>query len=269
MGNSKQAVLEFWNEASCGEAYLDDAGARDKYESAREARYRLEPYIPAFADFDACHGEDVLEIGVGMGSDHRRWALAKPQSLFGVDLTPRAIEHTQRQLAHEDLASDLRVADAESLPFDDDSFDRVYSWGVLHHSPDTERAFLEVWRVLRPGGVAKIMIYHSRSVTGCMLWFRYALLAGKPWRSFCEIYDQHLESPGTKAYTVEEARELCRNFSSVDIKVQLNHGELLMGEVGQRHKGLLLTIAKAIWPRPLIKRFCANYGLYLMITARK
>ncbi|MCH7868785.1 MAG: hypothetical protein IH881_13905 [Myxococcales bacterium] len=90
------------------------------------------------------------------------------------------------------------------------------------------------------------MIYHSRSVTGCMLWFRYALLAGKPWRSFSEIYDQHLESPGTKAYTVEEARELCRNFSSVDIKVQLNHGELLMGEVGQRHKGLLLTIAKAI-----------------------
>ncbi|MCH7868786.1 MAG: class I SAM-dependent methyltransferase [Myxococcales bacterium] len=43
------------------------------------------------------------------------------------------MEHTQRQLAHEDLASDLRVADAESLPFDDDSFDRVYSWGVLHH----------------------------------------------------------------------------------------------------------------------------------------
>ncbi|MCH7600798.1 MAG: hypothetical protein IH973_13670 [Myxococcales bacterium] len=113
------------------------------------------------------------------------------------------------------------------------------------------------------------MIYHSRSVTGCMLWFRYALLAGKPWRSFSEIYDQHLESPGTKAYTVEEARELCRNFSSVDIKVQLNHGELLMGEVGQRHKGLLLTIAKAIWPRPLIKRFRANHGLYLMITARK
>ena len=269
MTQPKRAVMEFWNEVSCGEAYLGNAGAANEYKTAREARYRLEPYIPAFADFDAGHGEDVLEIGVGMGTDHRSWALAKPQSLCGVDLTPRAIEHTRRQLACDELESDLRVVDVESLPFDDDSFDRVYSWGVLHHTPNTEQAFREVWRVLRTGGVAKLMIYHSRSVTGCMLWVRYALMTGKPWRSFSEIYDQHLESPGTKAYSVEEARGLCRDFSEVDIQIQLNHGELLMGEVGQRHKGRLLTIAKALWPRPLIRGLCAHYGLYLMITARK
>jgi len=266
---SKRDVLEFWNQASCGETYLGDAKESDPYEAAREARYRLEPYIPPFADFDAAHGEDILEVGVGMGADHWRWARAKPHSLSGVDLTPRAVEHTQRQLAFDELESDLRVADAESLPFDEESFDRVYSWGVLHHSPNTEQAFREVWRVLRPGGIAKLMIYHSRSVTGWMLWMRYALMAGKPWRSFADIYDQHLESPGTKAYSLDEARELCRDFSNTDIRVQLNHGELLMGDVGQRHKGWLLTFAKAVWPRALIRRFCGRYGLYLMITARK
>lgn len=92
------------------------------FKAVRQACYRLEPYIPRFADFDAAHDQDVLEIGVGMGSDHRRLALAKPRTLTGIDLTTRAVEFTRQQLALEDLQSDLREADAENLPFDDASF---------------------------------------------------------------------------------------------------------------------------------------------------
>jgi hypothetical protein len=123
--------------------------------------------------------------------------------------------------------------------------------------------------VLRPGGVARIMIYHTHSVTGYMLWARYALLAGHPERSLREIYDRHLESPGTKAYTRAEARALCRDFSEVDVAVQLNHGDLLMGSVGQRHSSALVRVGKAVWPRSAIRRFCSGLGLYLLITARK
>jgi len=66
----------------------------------------------------------------------------------------RAIEHTQRRLAAFGLLSQLAVGNAEQLDFPDEYFDRVYSWGVLHHSPDTPKAVAEVWRVLKLGGQA-------------------------------------------------------------------------------------------------------------------
>ena len=123
--------------------------------------------------------------------------------------------------------------------------------------------------MLRPGGTARVMIYHARSLTGYMLWLRYALLRGRPGDSLRTIYDRHLESPGTKAYSVDEARALFAGFAGTDIRVQLNYGDLLQSEVGRRHRGPLLTIAKAIWPRWLLRRVARNHGLYLLIEARR
>lgn len=119
------------------------------------------------------------------------------------------------------------MADAEALPFLDESHDVVYSWGVLHHSPDTPRAIDEVWRVLRRGGEARIMVYHKHSPVGYMLWLRYAVLAGKPWRSLSTIYASHFESPGTKSYTMDEARGLFRRFAKVRISTVLTHGDFV------------------------------------------
>ncbi len=96
------------------------------------------------------------------------------------------------------------MGDAEALAFPDEHFDIVYSWGVLHHSPNTHLAINEVKRVLRVGGVAKIMVYHTWSFVGYMLWVRYALLRGRPWLGVSYIYSHYLESPGTKAYTMEQ-----------------------------------------------------------------
>jgi SAM-dependent methyltransferase len=269
MATAKEAVRDYWEVASCGEVYARGRDLAEQLVAVREARYRLEPYLPRFADFASGRGRDVLEIGVGMGCDHREWALAEPRSLTGVDLTQRAIDFTREHMSFNGLASNLSVADAENLPFDDASFDVVYSWGVLHHSPDTARAFREVHRVLRPGGVARIMIYHTQSLTGYMLWMRYALLAGRPTRPLREIYHEHLESPGTKAYSLDEARSLCGRFAEADIAVQLNHGDLLEGSVGQRHSQSLVRVAKALWPRRAIRRWLPGLGLYLLIKARR
>jgi ubiquinone/menaquinone biosynthesis C-methylase UbiE len=265
----KAQVRDFWDEKSCGEVYATGDSARDGYEAQSRARRELEPYIAEFARFDEGRGLDVLEIGVGMGADHVEWAKARPRSLTGIDLTPRAVEHTRTRLGIYGLASDLRVADAERLPFADDSFDLIYSWGVLHHSPQTARAVDEVRRVLRPGGRARIMIYHTYSLTGYMLWVRYALLAGRPFRSLSEIYRDHLESPGTKAYSTSEARAMFASFSRVDVRTQLCFGDLLQGSVGQRHGGTLLTVAKALWPRWLLRRVFSTHGLDLLIEAVK
>ena len=156
--NSKDAVRDFWNDAACGEKLLLPSFDVEGFKAQSAERYRLEPYIIPFADFAASAERDVLEIGLGLGADHERFARAGAK-LHGIDLTPHAVEVTQRRLAMQGLSSDLCVGDAEALPFPDGSFDVVYSWGVIHHSPNTAQAAREILRVLKPGGSFRVMVY--------------------------------------------------------------------------------------------------------------
>ena len=268
-GGLKQQVYDFWESSSCGEVYARGDSLRERVEAHARTRYRLEPYIPDFARFHEGAGCDVLEVGVGMGADHAEWAKSGLRSLAGIDMTPRAIAHTDARLGLYGHRSNLMVADAECIPFATHSFDLVYSWGVLHHTPDTPGAVREVLRVLRPGGVARVMIYHTYSLVGYMLWVRYGLLRGRPGRSLGNIYAHHLESPGTKAYTVAGARALFSGFSQVTARPMLSFGDLMQGGVGQRHRGMLLDVAKALWPRRLIRRLLSRHGLFLLIEAVK
>src|SRR6185503_3570937 len=114
-----------------------------------------------------------------------------------------------------------------------------------------------------------IMIYHTYSLTGYMLWVRYALFGARPFQSLREIYSKHLESPGTKAYSIQETKQLFNSFSKGNIRTQLTFGDLLQGAVGQRHRGKILSMAKLLWPRKILKRLFKNHGLYLLIEAQK
>lgn len=268
MSNSKNEVHDFWNEQSCGEELYLFQKDQDGYKEQSHRRYELEPFIETFASFNEAKDKKVLEVGVGLGADHQCFAEAGAE-LHGLDLTERAVEHTQHRLKLFGYTSDIQVGDAEALPFPENNFDIVFSWGVMHHSPNTQECINEAFRVLRKGGVARIMIYNKWSIVGIMLWVRYALLAGKPFTSLKEIYARYLESPGTKAYTISEARDLFYKFKSISIQTVLTHGDLLTSEAGQRHRGLLLTVAKFIWPRWLIKNIFPSSGLFMLITAYK
>jgi ubiquinone/menaquinone biosynthesis C-methylase UbiE len=116
-----------------------------------------------FVDFDALPGKDVLDVGIGSGIATQLFAEAGA-SVTGVDLTEWAVETTRRRLAAFGYEADVRPADAEQLPFDDESFDLVFSWGVIHHSSDMDRALRELVRVARPGGQVVLMVYHRRSL---------------------------------------------------------------------------------------------------------
>lgn len=261
-------VADYWEAAACGEElYLRGRMLAD-YDLQAAERYRLEPSIPPFAQFERYRGRRVLEIGVGLGADHERFALAGA-SLCGIDLTERAVAHARRRLELRGLRSELQCASAQELPYPDDQFDLVYSWGVLHHTVDTSGAVREVLRVLRPGGEAKVMIYHKRSFVGYMLWLRHALGRARPFTSLDEIYGRYLESPGTKAYTVEEARDLFAGFIIDDVRTELTHADLLTSSVGQRHRGRALSVARRIWPRWLIRAAFPSHGLFLTVRARK
>lgn len=209
---NKEAVAAFWDAEACGERYGNDQ---------ERVRYELEPQIAGFAAFDEATGLDVLEIGVGMGADFVRWLRGGARA-SGVDLTERGVELTRSRAQVEGHHAEVRVADAEALPFHDATFDLVYSWGVLHHTPDTARAFREAIRVLRPGGSLKVMIYHRHSWVALVAWVRFCLLRGRPLAPLREAVSQ-IESPGTQAFTKREAESLLQGLEGVSVRPVLTH----------------------------------------------
>lgn len=266
--NTKDAVRDFWNDAACGEKLLLPSFDVEGFRLQSDERYRLEPYIIPFADFKNSKGLGVLEIGLGLGADHECFARAGA-NLHGIDITPRAVDITNRRMIMQGQRSDLRVGDAEALPFADGSFDLVYSWGVIHHSPNTAQAAREILRVLKPGGNFRVMVYHTWSLVGLMLWLRYGLARGNPFMSMGQVYSAYLESPGTKAYTCSEAEQLFAGADNVTTRVELTHGDLLESGAGQRHEGLVLAMARRLWPRWLLRRVAKRYGLFLLVSGTK
>ena len=210
--DDKEAVAQFWDAEACGERYGEE---QDRI------RYELEPEILRFARFEEAAGLDVLEVGVGMGADFVRWLRAGARA-SGVDLTRRAVEITRGRMEAEALHGDLRVADAERLPFADETFDLFYSWGVLHHTPDTAKTLEEARRVLRPGGRLRIMLYHRHSWVALAAYARFGLLKGKPRLGLRGAVAQ-IESPGTKAFTEHEVRAMLRGFRTVSMRTTLTH----------------------------------------------
>lgn len=213
----KEAVRAFWQETPCGTRDLSEtSGTRAFFDRLERERNRLEPFIHSFARFSEHRGARVLEVGVGAATDFVRFARAGAR-LSGVDLTERSIELARERLTLEGLQGELRQADAEALPFPDACFDFVYSWGVIHHTPAPERAVAEILRVLRPGGRLCVMVYHRHSLVALQAWLLYALLRGKPHLSLAEVISRHVESPGTLAFTLAEARRLFRDVEGLEL----------------------------------------------------
>jgi SAM-dependent methyltransferase len=214
----KDDVRRYWEAEPCGTTTVaTQPGTLEFFAQVEQERYRLEPFIPGFAEFARWKGRRVLEIGVGLGTDFVRFVRTGADAV-GIDLTEAAVESVRARLAGDGLEAELHVADAESLPFPDESFDLVYSWGVLHHTPNTGRALDEVRRVLRPGGEARIMLYSRRSWVAAGSWARWALARGRPWQSFAHVLAERMESPGTKAYTQRELERLFVDFSRVTFR---------------------------------------------------
>ena len=118
-------VQDFWQESSCGEKLFLEGFSKEDYLKQSKIRYELEPEILSFGQFELFKDKKTLEIGVGLGSDHM--LLAQNEAILtGIDLTERAVGHTKRRFELLGLTSDLLIADAENLPFENESFEMIY-----------------------------------------------------------------------------------------------------------------------------------------------
>lgn len=160
----KKVVQDHWGKDPCGSNYSDKSrGDQDFFEQVEEHRYKSHPFIlEKIRSFDI-QGKRALEVGFGMGTDHINLA-RQGAVMHGVDITPQNRELLNKRLGYYDLVSELKTTDAESLPYEDNSFDFVYSLGVIHHIPDTQKVVDEIYRVLKPGGKCWIGVYNRHSL---------------------------------------------------------------------------------------------------------
>ena len=238
LAEEKLRAREQWGQDPCGAEYVreHELGTREFFDEVERYRYaEYAPWMRQVMEFDRFAGARLLEIGCGMGTDLLQFARGGARCV-GIDLTPRSVEITRHRFRLYDAAGAFMISDGEHLPFPDESFDAVYSNGVLHHTPDTAGAIREVHRVLRPGGVAKVMLYHRNSLN---YWLEIVLRRGVLGAEFLRgrsgedimsrviEFSDHDARPLVKVYSRNEARELFRLFKDVKVEVeQLTRAEL-------------------------------------------
>jgi ubiquinone/menaquinone biosynthesis C-methylase UbiE len=165
----EREVQSFWQHHPCGDMLVGGASSfGDKYEAFFSAydnyRYTKEAHILECLDEINFQDKETLEIGLGQGADAEQ-IIRRGAIWSGVDVTEESIARVRTRLDLRKLSyRELCRASVLDLPFSNDSFDVVFSHGVLHHVPDIRRAQKEIHRVLRPGGRLVVMLYAKWSM---------------------------------------------------------------------------------------------------------
>jgi SAM-dependent methyltransferase len=227
----KKRVHDYWNRQSCDTHIAASSKfSLEYFEEIETFRYRDQPCIHAFAQFTRYRGKRVLEVGFGAGTDFIQWLRAGAVA-SGIDLTEEALANLNHRIQIYRLPKPerIQIGDAENLPFQSDQFDLGYSFGVLHHSPNTEKALAELVRVVRPGGEIKVMLYNLNSLCVYKTWVKHALLRGRPWKGLGSIVSDHIESPGTKAYTRAGLRRIFAQLplKNIEVRTEINSADYL------------------------------------------
>lgn len=165
MTASVDEVRSFWNTNPCQANLSASEGRRQYFQDISDRRYGgREWHVPTVARFTSFRGKRVLEIGCGIATDGLEFA-KNGADYTGVDLTPQAIDLARERFGLFGVPGRFEVANAEEgLPFENDSFDHVYSFGVIHHSPVPEKIAREMHRVLRKNGTFTVMLYNRDSI---------------------------------------------------------------------------------------------------------
>jgi ubiquinone/menaquinone biosynthesis C-methylase UbiE len=289
-----EQIAEFWESDPCGSSFIKSKSTwRDFFIEYDNFKYSVEPHIPHELSKIDFNNKKVLEIGLGQGAEAQ--TIIEGGGIYnGIDLTMESIKRVKTRFDIFDLPYEsLQIMNAEQLEFESNLFDVVFSHGVIHHSPRIREIIYEIYRVLKPGGLAVIMVYHRNSINyqisikvirrlGIFLLFFPGMvsLVSKVTHEDKERLEKHRTNLRTygidylkmsnfihkstdgpdnvfsSVFSEKEIRMLFSRFASIEIKPH---------HLNERH----LPILKSILSKKIKEKIANRYGWHLWIKATK
>jgi SAM-dependent methyltransferase len=246
-------VRDYWNSRIHDLEMTDKPpGSKAFFQELDDYRFDKLAYLPKVIDFSAYRGQQLVEVGCGIGTDLVRFARGGAITT-GIDLSETALRLARRNFEVHGLPEGRFVlGDGSQLPVPDGRIDVLYAHGVLQYSADPRGIVTEAQRVLKPGGSAIFMVYNRVS---------WLMAMSKLMRTPLE----HGDAPGLRMYSIPEFERLLAGFRTIEIiperfpvKSRL-HG----GLKGTLYNTFFVGAFNAV-PRPLVRRF----GWHLMAICR-
>lgn len=227
-------------------------GTKGFFDDLDDYRFDKLRYLPRVVDFNGFRGQRLLEVGCGVGIDLIRFARGGA-IVTGVDLAEQSINLARKNFELNGLPADVRLMNAESLDFADNSFDVVYGHGVIQYTADAEKLVKECARVVKPGGIGIFMVYNRISWLNAM-------------SKVMKVSLEHEDAPVLKRFSMGEFKKILSPFCSIRIvperfpvRSRLHHGWK-----GFVYNGLFVP-AFNLLPRPLVRPL----GWHLMAFCQK
>ena len=249
-------VRVYWDNRPCNVKHSKkEKGTIEYFDEVASKRYNAEPHIPVFVDFERWNGKRVLEIGCGMATEGINFAKFGAE-YTGVDLSQQSLDLAKKRFEVYNEKGTLYHGNSEELSsfVPVKTYDLIYSFGVIHHSPNPSKIFDEIYKYTDENSVLKIMLYAKNS------WKNYMIEAGH------DQPEAQYGCPIANTYTKNEVKNLMSKFEVTSIE----QTHIFPYQIEPYKKGEFI---KQPWfeamPDDIFNVLKKNLGWHLLITARR
>ncbi|MDO8571671.1 MAG: methyltransferase domain-containing protein [bacterium] len=268
MENKLENVEQYWNTRPCNIRHSDkEIGTREYFDAIEKRKYFVEPHIPNFAEFSRWKGKRVLEIGCGIGTDSINFARAGAD-LTIVELSEKSLELCKKRFEIYGLTARFYQGNAEKLssfvPLE--KYDIIYSFGVIHHTPDPAKVIHEIKKYCHKETELRVMLYSKWSWK--VFWIILLYGKGAFWKANTlvpKFSEAQIGSPVSYAYSFNEIRALLDGFQVQ--KIYKDHIFPYKIEKYKRYEYEKVWYFR-ILPTPLFRLLEKTLGWHTMIIAR-
>jgi len=245
-----EKIINFWNNIPCNINNSNEPiGTKKFFEEVSKRKYFVESHILKFVNFPKYKNKKVLEIGCGIGTDAQSF-IESGAFYTGIDISNKSIEITQKRFEIFNLSGKLINANIEEFVLNE-KFDLIYSFGVLHHTLNINKALKNIKQMLKENGIFKLMLYARNS------WKFFKI------QNNLDQYEAQNNVPIANTYTKEEVYELLKDFNNIEI----NQTHIFPYKIKEykEHKYVKEDYFE-VMPTELFQCLEKNLGWHLLIT---
>jgi SAM-dependent methyltransferase len=203
-----EEVKKFWNDRPCNIKHSSkEIGTKEYFNEVERKKFFVEPHILKFTEFPQWKNKKVLEVGCGLGTVGINFAL-NGSDYTGVELSKESLEIAKKRFEVYNQSGKFYLGNAEELssfvPIE--TYDLIYSFGVIHHSPHPEKIVSQIKKYMNENSVLKIMLYAKDS------WKNYMIDAG------LDQPEAQYGCPIANTYTKQDVVELLDGYEVLSIE---------------------------------------------------